>query len=116
MNHIHIGSKNVGVSRAFYEKHFGFRLKTEHGDGVFLVNDAGFLLAIDPVEQVPSLPTWFYVGLRLPNAISVRRIAASLEIDGCRFSTPYQEFGNDAVSLCCLDPDGYKIEVSWHAQ
>ena len=52
----------------------------------------------------------------LSSAADVKQIAESLETAGCRFAKPYQEYGDEAVALYCFDPDGYKIEVSWHVE
>jgi catechol 2,3-dioxygenase-like lactoylglutathione lyase family enzyme len=114
LNHIHIGTKDLSKSRKFYEDYFGFRKKFDHGDGVFLDNSAGFLIAIDPVDQLPILPSWFHFGFCLDDPKTVKVIYEKMKADGVPFSRDYQEFGDDAVSFFCLDPDGYKFEVSWH--
>lgn len=116
LNHIHIGTKNIIKSQRFFEDYLGFRKKEDHGDGVFLDNDAGFLIAIDPVDQVPQLPSWFHFGFCLEDPKEVKLIYDKMKEGGVAFARDYKEFGNDAVSFFCLDPDGYKYEVSWHRE
>lgn len=114
MNHVHIGTKNLGRSREFYESFFGFRKKFDHGDGVFLEDDSGFLIAIDPVDSIPEFPSWFHLGFCLNDKTAVKAIYDKMDATGIRFAKQYQEYGEDAAAFYALDPDGYKIEVSWH--
>jgi len=116
LNHIHIGTKNISKSRHFYEEFFGFRKKFDHGDGVFLENEAGFLIAIDPVEDVPVLPNWFHFGFCLSDPKLVKTIYDKMKSQGVRFAKDFKEYGDDAASFFCFDPDGYKFEVSWHRE
>jgi catechol 2,3-dioxygenase-like lactoylglutathione lyase family enzyme len=114
MNHIHIGTKDLGASREFYESFFGFKKKFDHGDGVFLVDDSNFLLAIDLVKDLPTLPDWFHLGFCLNNKGSVKSIYDKMHSKGIKFAKEYQEYGDDAAAFYVFDPDGYMIEVSWH--
>jgi catechol 2,3-dioxygenase-like lactoylglutathione lyase family enzyme len=116
LNHIHIGTKDLLQSRRFYEDYFGFRKKFDHGSGVFLTNPAGFLIAIDPVDQLPELPSWFHFGFCLDDPKTVKTVYDRMKAGGVRFAKDYQEYGADAVSFFCFDPDGYKFEVSWHRE
>lgn len=116
LNHIHIGVTHVGRSKEFYESFFGFRKKFDHEDGVFLEDSEGFLLAIDPVKEKPKFPSWFHIGFCLNSKQRVKEIYESMRSRGVEFAKPYQEFGDDAAAFYCLDPDGYKIEISWHAE
>ena len=61
LNHVHLGALNVVRSMDFYCRHLGFEKVADHGEGVFLKNGQGFLIAIDPVDDV-GLPGWFHVG------------------------------------------------------
>ena len=65
INHVHIGTKHLNKSVDFYCKIFGFKKKFDHEPGVFLHNEAGFLIAIDPVDEVPQFPSWFHFGFCL---------------------------------------------------
>lgn len=114
LNHIHIGTKDLKKSQSFYESFFGFKKKFDHGDGVFLEDNSGFLIAIDPVDSVPTLPDWFHLGFCLDNKDQVKKKYNQMKEQGVEFSKDYQEYGEDAAAFYALDPDGYKIEVSWH--
>ncbi len=114
LNHLHLGARDVAASRAFYERFFGFRHRSDHGEGVFLENDDGFLLAIDPVDEVPELPSWFHLGFCLDGMAEVKSIHDAMAAEGTRIVKDYAEYDGEAAAFYCLDPDGYKIEVSWH--
>jgi catechol 2,3-dioxygenase-like lactoylglutathione lyase family enzyme len=116
LNHIHIGTKNLGKSREFYEGFFGFKKKFDHGDGIFLVNDEDFLIAIDPVDEVPEFPSWFHFGFCLDDMTKVKAIYDKMKSSGVAFAKEYQEWDGEAAAFYCFDPDGYKIEVSWHKE
>jgi catechol 2,3-dioxygenase-like lactoylglutathione lyase family enzyme len=114
LNHIHLGTKNLKTSTLFYESLFGFRKKHDHGDGVFLDNEAGFLLAIDPVEEVPTLPTWFHLGFGLKTeqqALQMYERALELKV---RIAREMKYLKGQYASFHVYDPDGYRIEISWH--
>ena len=116
MNHIHLGTANIGKSREFYQGFFGFKKKFDHGEGIFLVDQNNFLIAIDPVETVPELPSWFHLGFCLDDKVKVKAIYDKMKSAGIEFAKEYQEWGNEAAAFYCYDPDGYKIEVSWHKE
>ncbi|MHC5032829.1 MAG: VOC family protein [Planctomycetota bacterium] len=113
LNHIHLGTRDLAAFRAFYEGYFGFRKRRDHGDGAFLDNDEGFMRAVDPVDDVPELPGWFHLGFTLDRPEEVKELYERMEADGVRFAKDLMEF-REAVVFYCLDPDGYKIEVSWY--
>ncbi|MDH3590547.1 MAG: VOC family protein [Planctomycetota bacterium] len=115
LNHLHIGTYDLARSQRFYEDYFGFRKRRDHGPGVFLENDDGFMLAIDPVDDVPVLPGWFHLGFTLDDADTVKSLYARMEADGVEFAKKLMDFGDDAAVFYCLGPDGYKIEVGWYA-
>ncbi len=115
LNHLHLGAADVSSSRAFYERYFGFRHDADHGDGVFLRNDDGFMIAIDPVSDVPVLPSWFHYGFCLAEGSAVRALHARMTAEGVDLASKLMDFGDDCVVFYCNDPDGYRIEVSFHA-
>ena len=47
MNHLHLNVPDVAKARRFYESFFGFSVAFQHGDGIFMRDAQGFLLAID---------------------------------------------------------------------
>lgn len=117
LNHLHINVPDVAVARVFYERYFDFRFKFKHGEGVFLENDHGFLLAIDPLqhgEKTFEFPTWFHFGFCFPNPQAVQDLYRRMVADGIEFYRELKEFGADAVNFYCKAPGPYKLEVSWN--
>ncbi|NCN42452.1 VOC family protein [bacterium] len=114
MNHIHLGTTNLERSIHFYESFFGFKKKFDHGDGVFLEDAQGFLLALDPVEKAPEFPSWFHLGFCLDSKEKVKAIYDKMEESGVNFIRPFKIYGDGAAAFLVSDPDGYQIEVSWH--
>lgn len=116
LNHVHLGSKNVKSSVDFYSSVFGFKKKFDHGEGVFIENAAGFLIAIDPTDEIPVLPSWFHLGFCLKSeseALSMYNKCRELKVKVARDLMHQQ---NEFASFFITDPDGYKIEVSWHKE
>lgn len=114
MNHVHLGTKDLPKIKGFYEKYFGFQKKFDHGNGVFLTNAAGFLIAIDPVEKLPELPEWYHLGFCLGTPDEVLKIYEQMKVDGVNITRDLKTLDNEFASFFVKDPDGNKIEVSWH--
>lgn len=114
LNHIHIGTRDLTKSVDFYTQMFGFRKKFDHEPGIFLENDAGFLLAIDPVDNVPSLPEWFHVGFCLESAAAVQKSYERAKDHRAKIVRDLLVKDGQFASFFMVDPDGYRIEVSWH--
>lgn len=114
MNHIHLGTKDLSKSQAFYEKYFGFRKKFDHGKGVFLVNDHSFLIAIDPVDQLPEFPEWYHIGFCLDNEAQVLSLYDQMKADSVMIAGDMMKEAGEFASFYIRDPDGNKIEISWH--
>lgn len=114
MNHIHIGTKDLGRAVQFYNTHFGFTKKFDHEPGIFLEDRQKFLLAIDPVDSVPELPDWFHIGFCYESENEVLRLYKSMRENGVRIARDLMHEEGEFASFYVFDPDGYKIEVSWH--
>lgn len=120
LNHVHIAGPNVEELKNFYEKYFGFRKHFNHGKGYFLTNDAGYLLAIDPIEQNSKpieLPEWFHLGFCLKDPKEVVSLYEKMKDDSrVKFARELKKFEEEAVNFYCYDPAGFKIEVSWNRE
>ena len=116
LNHVHLAGPDVKALQAFYEKWFGFRKTADHGDGAFLVNDAGFLLAIDPVAKAPPFPAWFHLGFCLTEPRAVTNLHARMRRARVRIVRKLLTEKGAFASYYCADPAGTRIEVSWHAE
>lgn len=114
LNHVHLGTKDLQKSVEFYKSLFGFQKKFDHGSGIFLKNSSGFLIAIDPVTELPQLPSWYHLGFCLSSeneTLEMHRKCKSLKINIVR-DLMHKE--NQYASFFVTDPDGNKIEISWH--
>lgn len=117
LNHLHINVSDVRKAQDFYERYFGFKLKFQHGDGAFLSDSQGFLLAIDPLkhgEKPHDFPDWFYFGFCLENPKDVRELYSRMKSEGIEFSRVLREFGENAVNFYCWAPGNCKLEVIWN--
>ncbi len=114
LNHIHIGTKDLKKSVEFYSDLFGFKKKFDHEPGIFLDNEAGFLIAIDPVDEVPLLPNWFHLGFCLSSEAEVQKVYSRVKEKNVTIASDMMKEKDQFASFFILDPDGYKIEVSWH--
>jgi catechol-2,3-dioxygenase len=113
MNHIHLGAKNLENTKHFYEKYFGFRKKFDHGEGVFLVNNEGFLLAIDPVKELPKLPEWYHLGFCLKSEKEVLELYAAMKDHREEIVRDLVVSQGEFASFYVKDPDSNKLEVCW---
>ena len=114
LNHVHLGTKNLQASRAFYERYFGFQKKYHHGDGVFLSNSAGFLIAIDPVDELPNFPAWYHLGFCLNSEAEAFELYKSMKAGNENIVREMKHSSGEYASFYVHDPDGNKIEISWH--
>jgi catechol 2,3-dioxygenase-like lactoylglutathione lyase family enzyme len=114
LNHVHLGTKNLDNSVGFYQNLFGFRKKFDHPPGIFLENEFGFLLAIDPVEELPNFPSWYHLGFCVSSEQAALAMYQKCKSANVKIVRELMHQENEFVSFFILDPDGYKLEVSWH--
>ena len=114
LNHIHIGTRDLKKSVEFYKSLFGFKKKFDHDPGIFLDNDSGFLIAIDPVVDIPEFPSWFHLGFCLNSSAEVQLVYHKAKSMNVTIARDMMIKENQFASFFVLDPDGYKIEISWH--
>lgn len=116
LNHVHIGTKDLQRSVEFYSSLFGFKKKFDHAPGIFLHNQNGFLLAIDSVDEVPAFPSWFHLGFCLASEGEVEGVYAKAKSMNVRIVREMIAEKDEFASFYVCDPDGYRIEVSWHRE
>lgn len=114
LNHVHLGTKNLAKSVDFYSTLFSFKKKFDHGDGIFIENSEGFLIAIDPVTDLPALPSWFHFGFCLKSEQEVLTMYEKCRALNVQIAREMMHEPNQYASFYTQDPDGYKIEISWH--
>lgn len=118
LNHLHIAVPDVKKARKFYEDFFDMQLAFDHGDGVFLKDSTGFLLAIDPLEgnEKVDFPSWYHFGFCLKSAAEVKAVFDKMKANGVEFAREYKEFGDEAANFFCWSPGPFKLEVTWHKE
>ena len=114
LNHVHLGTKNIANAQKFYSQYFGFKEKAQHGDGIFLEDDKGFLIAIDPVTELPILPDWYHLGFCLQSEGEVFKIYDAMKKNQENIVRDMKLSNGRFTSFFVKDPDGNKLEVSWH--
>lgn len=115
LNHVHLAGPDVAALRRFYETWFGFRKVADHGDGAFLRNRDGFLIAIDPVAKPHRFPKWFHLGFCLGAPGPVRKLHRRMKAARVPIARGLIDIEGECAAYYCVDPAGTKIEVSWHA-
>jgi len=109
--HLNLTVADLDRSSAFYSGWFGFDERQETlSDGTrFVRNRDGFNLAFHRGQSPwPPAPT-VHFGFRAANPDEVRSMLAELRKAEVTITEAHDEPGY--VSLKCLDPDGYEIEV-----
>ena len=112
LNHIHFRSKDVNLSRLFYEKYFEFKELAWHGDILFLRNEYGFDLALAPSDIPDKFPGWFHIGFRLNSGREVSELYMKMKSEGVNIANELAETDN-FVFFRCRDNDNNLIEVYW---
>lgn len=111
LRHLHLGARDVAVTRRFYETFLGFRFHFAiHEDFIFLTNDDRFLLAISK-EAPATFPPWFHVGFFQPSPGSVRALRQRLLAGGVAVDELIDKPARVAFGV--TDPDGLGIEIFW---
>ncbi len=112
LNHIQLNTTDVKAAAEFYGRHLGFTVQKKHGDGLFLWNKHGFMMAINPLPENPTFPDWFHIGFRLDTADEVKSMYTKMVEGKCKIKAELQEH-DDFVFFRCVDPTGYVIEIFW---
>jgi kynurenine formamidase len=113
VQHLNLTVADLDRSAAFYSRWFGFdRPPRIYEDGTaFLADGSGFDLALHP-GAVPSPPAdAVHFGFRRAHPTAVRELREAMQASSIPVVESHDEV--DYVSLKCLDPDGYVIEVYW---
>jgi catechol 2,3-dioxygenase-like lactoylglutathione lyase family enzyme len=111
LDHLNLRVADVRAAQAFYERWFGFREKAWRDDGAFLVNDAGFLLALMPATGPAAMPTGVHIGFQQTDGEAVAAFRGELAAAGVPTGPLEDEDGY--VTFRCWDPDGLEIEIFW---
>src|SRR5688572_7882000 len=114
LDHLNLRVRDIDACRAFYERHFGFRLAFEADGGYFLRDDDRFLLALVPADPHQALPPGFHLGFGQIRAddVSLRHdemAAAGVDVTAIEDLRP----GENYITFRGWDPDGTEVEVYW---
>ncbi len=110
LGHIQLNTPKLEEQASFYEKYFDFKRK-KHGKGWFLWNRAGFLMAVNPLEESPVMPPWFHIGFRYETKDEVRGLYEKLKLNG--FEVGEIDDSDYYMQFRFPDPTGYVIEIFW---
>jgi lactoylglutathione lyase len=117
LNHLHIAVPDVKKAQAFYEDFLDFSLAFDHGDGVFLKNADGFMLAIDPLEnnEKVNFPSWYHFGFCVKSKEKVQSLYEKMKTSGIEFAREYTE-GDDGTwaNFYAWSPGPFKMEITWN--
>lgn len=114
LNHVHLGTKNIDAFQNFYKHYFGFEKTFDHGQGAFLTNESGFLIAVDPVDALPELPDWYHLGFCLESEAEVFETYKKMKDGNANIVRDMRAEAGSYASFFVKDPDGNKLEISWH--
>ncbi|MEV0824883.1 VOC family protein [Nonomuraea rubra] len=112
--HLGLPVRDRELSRAFYEKYFGFAegVATEYPDGTLIIRSAdGFDLALHPDPEHGEVPEFLHFGFARDSRAEVGELLERVRGDGVEIVEEWDEPG--LASFKCLDPDGYRVEVYW---
>lgn len=110
LSHIQLNTPKLEEQVSFYEKYFHFKRKA-HGKGWFLWNKSNFLMAINPLDETPTMPPWFHIGFRYETKQEVQNLYDLLEKDG--FKVGDLDHYDDYMQFRFPDPTGYIVEIFW---
>lgn len=114
LNHVHLGTKNLPAFLDFYKTYFGFEKKFDHGKGAFITNSNNFLIAVDPVEELPIFPEWYHLGFCLDSEEEVLNMFKLMKSSNVNVVRELIAEPGEFASFHIKDPDGNKLEISWH--
>jgi len=114
LNHIHFRAENPALTRAFYEKYFGFEFLRDLRGTIVLRNPGRFLLAIDPASEAAPATAGFHFGFCLETRDEVTHLYRQMRDEKVDFSQDLRVLGPGAVSFYCFDPAGNRVEVGWY--
>jgi catechol 2,3-dioxygenase-like lactoylglutathione lyase family enzyme len=114
VDHLALAVRDRGRSQRFYEAYLGFDAAParEYDGGVLMLYDErGFALALGPVDEEVTLPSFLHFGKGVSSPDEVRAFRDRLRGDGVELLEEWEE--PEYVSVKVRDPDGYVVEISW---
>jgi lactoylglutathione lyase len=112
LNHVNLPVADVAATRAFFEKHFGFRCIAQPSDAnVVLTDNAGLVLTISNFDRASEVtyPKGFHVGFMQDSDDRVDDIYGRLKTAGMQPGKPENMHG--ARTFYFTAPGGFTVEV-----
>jgi catechol 2,3-dioxygenase-like lactoylglutathione lyase family enzyme len=116
LSHLGLPVRDCRRSIRFYARYFEFDPDTaqSYPDGTVIVrNPDGFDLALHQVPEVGASPGFLHFGFAMADPDAVRALKERLVRDAVAVIEGDDE--PQLVSVKCLDPDGWRVEVYWEA-
>jgi catechol 2,3-dioxygenase-like lactoylglutathione lyase family enzyme len=111
LNHLDFQVHDVQATARFFERHFGFVLKTNRTSPAIAIldGDGGFVLVLQRRKDEAPYPEGFHCGFLVPEVADVLAFHARAVADGLQVS-PVDRNARGTVVHC--RHDGIVIEVS----
>jgi catechol 2,3-dioxygenase-like lactoylglutathione lyase family enzyme len=117
VKHIHLPVSDRRATIAFFERYFAFREEYDVPRGeappaTVIRSLNGFQLTLENSNGLPDVPSWFHLGLLVPNPAACRTTYDKMVEDGVRMISDWAE-GGKYTTFICEGPDGYGLQVYW---
>jgi catechol-2,3-dioxygenase len=113
VRHLHLASRDHGVSQRFYETYFNFRFdnvfpRDDQPAATVLRSASGFQIYLEGGSSDP-LPAWFHFGLFVESDAACRELYDRMQ----RGQVPIvrQLVSEPFTNYFCADPDGHLVQV-----
>lgn len=115
LNHLDVPVTDTLSTKAFFEKHFGFKAILVRDDGlVVMLDEAGFAFTLSsvPDNSVSEFPSGFHVGFNLATESELRSAHQRLVDAGVPIVRPLGMLGG-ALTFHCTAPGAVLVELAW---
>jgi catechol 2,3-dioxygenase-like lactoylglutathione lyase family enzyme len=113
LNHLDLAVSDVSLTRAFFEKYFGFRCVFERGRDTIavLLGESGFILTLSNFDKVDRVeyPNGFHIGFMQDSRERVDEIYRRLTSDGINAEPPREFHG--AWTFYFRAPGDFVVEI-----
>ena len=112
LNHIDLQVPDVQQCAVFFERYFGFALRTSRTTPAIAVLDDGdgFVLVLQRKQDDERFPDGFHVGFLVPEEQTVLDFQRRAREDGLPVSDPQRN--GRGLLVYCRTPFGFLVEVS----
>jgi catechol-2,3-dioxygenase len=113
LRHLHLASRDHGVSQRFYETYFGFRFDSlfSRGDqpgATILRSSSGFQIYLEAASS-EQLPPWFHFGFLVESDAACRELYERMQRDHVPIARPF--VSEPFTNYFCTDPNGHLVQV-----